>query len=189
MKVVRVSDLKYKSEFEAPFYCVLSDESNRREMGCANLAFLNLELLLRRQINIKDEMTAFDIWEANRASLPEDETQAVSFEKAMNFLDTREIFDGFRMLVLNPNGMVPEVFFEIALRRLLQGQVALAMLEVPDKAGDKPILKVNHLAFIHSEEGEVYLDGLKLDLETFIKILYYSPLNTLMFFAKNKVGR
>lgn len=102
----------------------------------------------------------------------------------MEFIDKNPFFNSFRMLFLNPNGMVPEVFYQIALRRLERGEVALLIAEAPSR-GEKAKGFPNHLAIIHSEDGEVFLDGLKIDLETLINIVYFSSVNSLLFFSKN----
>lgn len=184
MKVIIWDELKTKTS-EAPFYGVLKSREDRgRALGCGTLAFLNLILLLKKRLGISDGKTAHDVVFEILEYVEEEPNLSISFKSAMGFLDKCPFFNGFRMLFLNPNGMVPEVFLQIALRRLEKGEVALFIVEAPEQ-GEKAKGRANHLAVVHSENGDVFLDGLKIDLETFINIAYFSHVNSLLFFTKN----
>lgn len=184
MKVIFWDELKTKTN-EAPFYGVLkSRDDKNRALGCGTLAFLNLILLLKRQLGISDGKTAHDVVFQILDYIEENQNLSIGFQSAMDFLDKFPLFNGFRVLFLNPNGMVPEVFLQIALRRLEKGEVALLIAEAPDPGG-KAQGQANHLAVVHSESGDVFLDGLKIDLEAFINIAYFSHVNSLLFFTKN----
>ena len=187
MKIIKWSELKDKTN-EAPFYCVMKDNpagfADGRAFGCGTLAFLNLSILLRRRFKIEDEKTAYDLAKDIIATVPETDHK-MGIDSAMGFLDSNPLFNGCRMLILNPNGMNPEVFLKIAMPRLLNGEIALAMLEVAEVPGADPKGNVNHLAVIYGDKGDVFMDGLKLDLETFLNICHFSPINTLCFLALN----
>lgn len=185
MKVITLNDLKTMTH-EAPFYGVVKSYENRhRALGCGTLAFLNLVLLLRRQLVVEDERTAYQVVSDNLDYLKENSDLSINFESAIDFLDTNPFFNGFRMLWLNPNGMVADVFLSIALRRLSQGEVALLIVEARTD-GEKARGQANHLAVLHSEDGDIFLDGLRIDMEAFINIAYFSSVNSLLFFTKNK---
>ncbi len=187
MKIIKWSELKEKTT-EAPFYCVMKDNpagfADGRAFGCSTLAFLKLSLLLRKRFKIEDGKTAYDLAKSIISSVPENDNK-MSFKAAMDFIDRTPLFNSCRMLLLNPNGMNPEVFLRIAMERLLKGEVVLAMLEVPDNPGAEAKNELNHFSVFHGEKGDVYMDGLKLDLDTFINICHYSKLNTLTFFQLN----
>ncbi len=184
MKVIIWDDLKTKTS-EAPFYGVLKSLGDKtRALGCGTLAFLNLVLLLKRQLGISDGKTAHDVVFQILDYVEEKQNLSISFESAMDFLDRFPLFNSFRVLFLNPNGMVPEVFLQIALKRLERGEVALFLVEAPDPGG-KAQGHANHLAVVHSENGDLFLDGLRIDLEAFINIAYFSHVNSLLFFTKN----
>ena len=90
-----------------------------------------------------------------------------------------------RMLVMNPNGMNEEVFLKIFLNRLIQGNLVLAMMEIPDQNGEPAKNILNHASFVHGEDGEVYFDGLRVDLNFLLRAFYFSKPTTLIFFAVN----
>ena len=184
MKVITWEELKTKTN-DAPFYGVVKSRDDRtRAIGCGPLAFLNLILLLKKRLGTIDGKTAYDVVFQILDYIEENQNLSISFQDAMEFLDRNPFFNSFRMLFLNPNGMVPEVFFQIALRRLERGEIGLLIAEAP-RRGEKAKGFANHLAVVHSEDGDVFLDGLKIDLETFINIAYFSSVNSLLFFTKN----
>jgi hypothetical protein len=184
MKVITWEELKTKTN-EAPFYGVVKSQDDRtRAIGCGPLAFLNLILLLKKRLGTVDGNTAYDVVFQILYYIEENQNLSISFQDAMEFLDRNPFFNSFRMLFLNPNGMVPEVFFQIALRRLERGEIGLLIAEAP-RRGEKAKGIANHLAVVHSEDGDVFLDGLKIDLETLINMAYFSSVNSLLFFTKN----
>lgn len=184
MKVITWEELKTKTN-EAPFYGVIKSRDDRiRAIGCGPLAFLNLILLLKKRLGTVDGKTAYDVVFQILDYIEENQNLSISFQDAMEFLDKNPFFNSFRMLFLNPNGMVPGIFLQIALRRLERGEIALLVAEAP-KRGEKAKGWVNHLAVVHSENGDVFLDGLKIDLETFINIVHFSSVNSLLFFTTN----
>lgn len=184
MKVITWDELKTRTH-EAPFYGVVKSREDRdRALGCGPLAFLNLVLLLKKQLGMKDGKTAHDVVFESLNYLEENPDLSIDFENAMGFLETNPFINSFRMLWLNPSGMVPAVFLSIALRRLSQGEVALLIVEARSD-GEKLRGQANHLAVLHSENSDVFLDGLRIDLEAFINIAYFSPVNSFLFFTKN----
>ncbi|MFN8845930.1 MAG: hypothetical protein ACK5V3_08910 [Bdellovibrionales bacterium] len=184
MKVITWEELTTKTN-EAPFYGVVKSRDDRtRAIGCGPLAFLNLILMLKKRLGMVDGKTAYDVIFHILDYIEEKQNLSINFQDAMEFIDKNPFFNSFRMLFLNPNGMVPEVFYQIALRRLERGEVALLIAEAPSR-GEKAKGIANHLAIVHSEDGDVFFDGLKIDLETLINIVYFSPVNSLLFFSKN----
>lgn len=188
MKIAKMNELK-NPNCTAPFYSVIDEQKlgtpDPRACSCATLAILNATLLLKKRLNITDGKTAYDEMVAIK-SLTQEKEDGVSPENFFGFIDKHPIFDSCRMLVLNPNGMDEEIFLRIFLNRLAQGNIAFAMLEIPKKAGDKAMNILNHASFIHSENGEVYFDGLRADLNFLIRTLYFSRTNTLLFLASNE---
>lgn len=187
MKNVYFEDLKTLTEKE-PLYSVLSRTPQKngdpRAIGCCPLAFLNLLFLAKKRMGKDLEQTAHDI--LTNEILPlidENDDLSVPFQSALSFFDKTTFFNGWRTLVLNPNGMNEEVFWQITLRRLLSGDIALCMLEVPDGEGTPATKKANHLSVLHSDGTDVFYDGLKMSVETLSNILWFSPVNTLMFFS------
>jgi glycine cleavage system protein P-like pyridoxal-binding family len=92
-------------------------------------------------------------------------------------------------VAVNPNGMNEEVFLRIFLRRLADGDLVLAMMEIPDKNGDLAKDILNHASFVHAEEGDVYFDGLRVDFNFLLQAFYFSKPTTLIFFAVNPGGQ
>jgi hypothetical protein len=187
MKNVYFEDLKTLTEKE-PLYSVLSripqNNGDPRAIGCCPLACLNLLMLCKKRMGKDLEQTAHDILTNEIMPLiDEKDDLSVPFQSAMGFFDKSPIFNGWRTLVLNPNGMNQEIFWAIALRRLLNGDIVLCMLEVPTEEGSEAKKKANHLSVLHSDGTDVFYDGLKMSVETLSNILWFSPVNTLMFFS------
>lgn len=145
-------------------------------------------LVLKERLNLHDERTAFDEMKWIQEQTQEAEN-TVQPEMMMQFIDKHPIFNSCRMLVMNPNGMDEEVFLRIFLRRLAEGNLVLAMMEIPDNSGDSAKNSLNHVSFVHSEEGEVYFDGLRVDLNFLLQAFYFSRPTTLVFFAVNPGGQ
>ena len=188
MKVVKLQDLKAITDKE-PIYSVLGETPQKngdpRAIGCCPLAFLNLAMLAKKRMGISSQQTAHEIlFDEVLPFVDEQEDLGVPFESAMSFIDKSPLFNGWKALVLNPSGMNAEVFWLIALRRLLNGDIALCILEVPDKAGDEAKKSGNHLSVLHSEDGEIYYDGVRMTKDALANILWFSPINTVMFFGK-----
>jgi len=191
MKIIELNELK-NPDHQAPFYAVI-DETKKgtpdaRACGCASLALLNMILVLKDRLDIHDDRTAFDEMRWIQEQTEEKEN-SVQPENLMGFIDNHPIFNSCRMLVMNPNGMNEEVFLRIFLRRLADGDLVLAMMEVPEKNGEPAKDILNHASFIHSEDGEVYFDGLRVDLNFLLRAFYFSKPTTLMFFAVNPRGQ
>lgn len=191
MKILELNELK-NSDHQAPFYAVI-DETKKgtpdaRACGCASLALLNMILVLKNRLGIHDGRTAFDEMRWIQEQTEEKEN-SVQPENLMGFIDNHPIFNSCRMLVMNPNGMNEEVFLRIFLRRLADGDLVLAMMEVPDSSGEPAKDILNHASFVHSEDGEVYFDGLRVDLNFLLRAFYFSKPTTLIFFAVNTGGQ
>lgn len=187
MKNVYLEDLKTMTEKE-PLYSVLSRTPQKngdpRAIGCCPLALLNILMLCKKRLGKDLEQTAHDILMNEVMPLIEEQDDlSVPFHSALNFFDNSPIFNGWRTLVLNPTATFPEVFWAIMLRRLLGGDVVLCMLEVPDAGGLPATKKANHMSVLHSNGTDVFYDGLKMSVETLSNILWFSPVNTLMFFS------
>lgn len=187
MKNVYLEDLKTMTEKE-PLYSVLSRTPQKngdpRAIGCCPLALLNMLLLCKKRMGRDLEQTAHDILMNEVMPLiEENEDLSVPFSSAMDFFDKSPMFNGWKTLVLNPTATYPEVFWTITLRRLLGGDMVLCMLEVPDEAGKPATKKANHLSVLHSNGTDVFYDGLKMSVESLSNILWFSPVNTLMFFS------
>lgn len=187
MKIIEVNELKAETH-QAPFYSIIDKtkigQDDPRACGCATLALLNMILILKERLPIHDERTAFDEMKWLQEQTQETEN-TVQPEVMMQFIDKHPIFNSCRMLVMNPNGMDEEVFLRIFLRRLAEGNLILAMMEIPDNAGDLAKNSLNHVSFVHSEEGEVYFDGLRVNLNFLLRAFYFSRPTTLVFFAVN----
>ncbi len=191
MKIISLNDLK-NPDHQAPFYAVI-DETKKgtpdaRACGCASLALLNMILILKNRLGIHNDQTAFDEMRWIQEQTQEKEN-SVQPENLMGFIDNHPIFNSCRMLVMNPNGMNEEVFLRIFLRRLADGNLVLAMMEVPDKNGDPAKNILNHASFVHAEDGEVYFDGLRVDFNFLLRAFYFSKPTTLIFFAVNPGGQ
>ncbi|MFZ3229892.1 MAG: hypothetical protein WA160_06795 [Pseudobdellovibrio sp.] len=188
MKIIEVNELK-KEHNQAPFYSVIDkakwNSEDPRACGCATLALLNTILILKKRLNRNDDRTAFDEMKFIQEQTDEAKN-TVQPEMLLKFIDEHPIFNFCRILVMNPNAMDYEVFLKIFLRRLSEGNLVLAMMEIPDKDGDPAKNKINHISFIHSEDGEVYFDGLRVDLNFLIRAFYFSKPTTLMFFGGNQ---
>lgn len=188
MKIARIDDLK-NPNYTAPFYSVIDGNKlgtqDPRACGCATLAILNAVLVLKSRLEISDDKTAFDEM-VQIQELTQENENSVRPENFFRFIDNHPVFNSCRMLVLNPNGMDEEIFLRIFLNRLAQGNIAFALLEIPKKNGDQALNIINHASFIHSENGEVYYDGLRVDLNFLIRTLYFSRPNTLLFLAPNE---
>ncbi|MFN7825797.1 MAG: hypothetical protein ACK5P6_10595, partial [Pseudobdellovibrionaceae bacterium] len=191
MKILKLNDLK-NHDHQAPFYAVIDENKkgtpDARACGCASLALLNMILVLKERLNLHDELTAFDEMKWIQEQTQEAKN-TVQPEMMMQFIDKHPIFNSCRMLVMNPNGMDEEVFLRIFLRRLAESNLVLAMMEIPDNSGDSAKNSLNHVSFVHSEEGEVYFDGLQVDLNFLLRAFYFSRPTTLVFFAVNPGGQ
>jgi hypothetical protein len=187
MKIIEVNELKAEIH-QAPFYSIIDKtkvgQPDPRACGCAPLALLNMILILKERLNHKNDRTAFDEMKWIQEQTQEAEN-TVQPEMLMQFIDRHPIFNSCRMLVMNPNGMDEEVFLRIFLRRLAEGNLVLAMMEVPDQDGELAKNSLNHVSFVHSEEGEVYFDGLRVDLNFLLRAFYFSRPTTLVFFGVN----
>lgn len=187
MRNVYLEDLKTITTKE-PLYTVLSRTPQKngdpRAIGCCPLALLNMIMLCKKRLGKDLEQTAYDILMNEVMPLiDEQDDLSVPFHSALNFFGKCPIFNGWRTLVLNPTATYPEVFWHITLRRLLNGDVALCILEVPDEAGKPATKKANHLSVLHSDGTDIFYDGLKMSVDTLSNILCFSPVNTLMFFS------
>lgn len=191
MKIIEVNDLKDQTH-SAPFYSIVdktkSGSPDPRACGCATLALFNMILVLKNRLGIHDDGTVFDEMKWIQEQTEEKEN-SVQPENMMEFIDKDPIFNSCRMLVMNPNGMNDEVFLKIFLNRLAQGNLVLAMMEIPDQNGEPAKNFLNHASFVHSENGEVYFDGLRVDLNFLIRAFYFSKPTTLIFFAVNTGGQ
>ncbi len=190
MKIIEVNELKNEIH-QAPFYSIVDKSKmgaiDPRACGCASLALLNMILVLKIRSKIASDRTAFDELKWIQEQTKEHEN-LVYPEVLMEFIDKHPIFNSCRMLVMNPNGMDEEVFLRIFLRRLAEGNLALAMMEIPDQDGEPSKDILNHVSFVHAEDGEIYFDGLPVDLNFLLRAFYFSRPTTLMFFAVNPGG-
>lgn len=191
MKIIEVNELK-DNKHSAPFYSIVdktkSGNPDPRACGCATLALLNMILVLKNRLGIHGDGTAFDEMKWIQEQTEEKEN-SVQPENMMGFIDKDPIFNSCRMLVMNPNGMNEEIFLKIFLNRLTQGNLVLAMMEIPDQNGGPAKDILNHASFVHSEDGEVYFDGLRVDLNFLLRAFYFSKPTTLIFFAVNTGGQ
>jgi hypothetical protein len=191
MKVIKLNDLT-NPEHKAPFYAVIDETkkgtADARACGCASLAMLNMILVLKHRLDIDDDLTALDEMRWIQEQTQEKDN-AVQPDILMEFIDTHPLFNSCRMLVMNPNGMNEEIFLRIFLRRLAGGDLVLALMETPDKNGEPAKDILNHASFVHSENGEVYFDGLRVDLNFLLRAFYFSKPTTLIFFAVNPGGK
>lgn len=187
MKTVYFEDLKTITEKE-PLYCVLSKTPQKngdpRAIGCGILCLLNLSMLAKKRMKKDGNQTAYEILFNEILPLVEEqEDLSILPDSAFSFIDHSPTFNGWKALVLNPSGMVPEVFWAIALRRLLNGDIGLCLLEVPETEGDEATKQANHISVIHSDGEDVFYDGLKMTADTLTNILWFSPVNTVMFLS------
>lgn len=169
MKILEMNELN-NSDHQAPFDAVIEKTKkgtpDARDCGCASLALLNMILVLNERLGIHDDRTAFD--EMRWIQEQTEEKNSVQPENLLGFIDNHPIFNSCPMLVLNPNGMNEEIFLRIFLRRIADGDLILAMMEVPAKSGGPAKDILNHVSLVHSENGEVYFDGLRVDLNFLI---------------------
>lgn len=188
MKTIFFDDLKTLTEKE-PLYCVLSKTPQKngdpRAIGCATLALLNLLILIRGRMGLEQNQTAYEIlFNEILPRIEEQDDLSVKPENVFALIDTHPIFNGWKTLVLNPSAMTPEIFWQISLRRLLNGDIGLCMLEIPEAKGEEATKKINHLSVIHSDGENVFYDGLKMTADALTNILFFSPVNTVLFFSK-----
>jgi hypothetical protein len=190
MKIVEVNELK-SGDCKAPFYCIIDKtkitQADPRACGCATLAMLNLILVFKERLGIENSRSAFVELKLIQEQIKECKN-SVRPEALTEFIDKHPTFNSCRMLVMNPNRMDEDVFLKIFLRRLVEGNLVLAMLELPTEEGEPAKHSLNHAAFIHSEKGEVYFDGLAVDLNFLLSAFYFSKPTTLIFFTVNPGG-
>ena len=187
MKTIYFEELKTLTERE-PLYSVLSKTPQKngdpRAIGCCPLAYLNLLMLAKKQLGTDQDQTAYDILlNEIMPFISEQEDLSVPFQSAMEFFDKNPFFNGWRTLVLNPTAMNEEVFWQIGLRRLFNGDIAMCMLEVPKDVGMPATKRANHISIIHSDGTDIFYDGLKMTADTLTNILWFSGVNTVMFFS------
>lgn len=192
MKTVYFDDLKTLTT-KHPLYCVLSKTPQKngdpRAIGCATLALLNLLILIKKRMGVEQDQTAYELlFNEILPRIDEQDDLSVEPESVFALIDTHPIFNGWKNLVLNPSAMTPEVFWQIALRRLLNGDIGFCMLEIPENKGEEATKKLNHLSVIHSDGTNVFYDGLKMTADALTNILFFSPVNTVMFFSKPAQG-
>lgn len=191
MKIVNINELKDPA-CEAPFYAIIdktkAGELDPRACGCASLALLNMILIFKKRLKISDNLTPFDELK-NIQEMTNEQANGISPENFLEFIDQHSIFNSCRMLAMNPNAMNEEIFLRIFLRKLYQGNVAVVMMEIPEKSGAPATDVLNHVSFIHSEGEDIYFDGLRADLNFLIRVFYYSRPTTLLFFGSNYGGK
>ncbi|PIU01237.1 MAG: hypothetical protein COT74_01655 [Bdellovibrionales bacterium CG10_big_fil_rev_8_21_14_0_10_45_34] len=187
MKIIDVNELKNPA-CEAPYYNIIdpdkSGTEDPRACGCSTIALLNAILTLKKRLKISDNVSPFEEMKLIQ-ELTNEKNNSVQPETLLGIIDKHPTFNSCRMLVINPNGMNEEVFLRIFLNRLSQGSIALSLMEVPAKPGDKAKDVLNHVSFIHSEKGEVYFDGLRSNLDFLLSAFYFSRPTTLIFFGLN----
>lgn len=184
MKIVKWSELKWET---GPFYDVLRDDVNPsmkdpRHLGCGPKSFLNLISLVRKRRGIEDGRDLQDIAQELITELKQDDELAIRIEDISDFVERSEHFDDSMVFSFNFKSTTPEAGQSILLRRLSQGQVALLLLEVPE-LGEGPKNQLNHLAVLHCEGEDIFLDGLRVDWDTLIDVLYFSPVNMAWIFG------
>ena len=185
MKIVKWSELNQET---GPFYDILRDDASPysedpRQLGCGPKSFLNLITLLQKRRGIHEQQTNQEIAEEVVRELKQNEKLSVSVIEVGNFVDRSPYFNGTRVFCFNLKATAPDVGQTILLRRLLEGQIALLFLEVPEWEQEAPKKQGNHLAVLHSEGSEIFIDGLKIDWETLLHVLYYSPVNMAWIFS------
>ena len=185
MKVVKWSELNNET---GPFYDILRDDASPysddpRQLGCGPKSFLNLINLLRERRGIQDEKTNQQIAEEVVRELKQSEKLSVGVVEVSDFVDRSPYFNGTRIFCFNFKATAPDIGQTILLRRLKQGQIALLLLEVPDSGQEAPKKEANHLAVLHSDGEDIFLDGLKIDWETLLHVVHYSPINMTWIFS------
>ena len=184
MKIIKWSELKTAT---GPFYDVLRDDASPfqkdpRHLGCAPKSFLNLISLLREQRKESDGRNLQEIAEELILELKQSDDLSVKIDDISDYVSQSPHFFDSLIFCFNFKATTPEVGQGILLRRIQQGQVALLFLEVPDN-GEEAKCNPNHLAVLHSDGEDIYLDGLRIDWETLINVLYFSPTNMAWLFG------
>lgn len=185
MKIVKWSELNQET---GPFYDILRDDASPysedpRQLGCGPKSFLNLINLLRERRGIQDDKTNQEIAEEITRELKQNEKLSVSVFEVSDFVDRSPHFNGTRIFCFNFKATAPDMGQTILLRRLKEGQVALLLLEVPDWEQESPKKQANHMAVLHSDGDDIFLDGLKIDWETLLHVVHYSPINMTWIFS------
>ncbi len=185
MKIVKWSELNKET---GPFYDILRDDASPysddpRQLGCAPKSFLNLINLLRLARGIQDGKTNQEIAEEVARELKQNNKLSVNILDIADFVDQSSHFNGVRVFCFNFKATAPDTGQAILLRRLKQGQVGLLFLEMPEWDQEKPKNEPNHLAVLHSDGSDIFLDGLKIDWETLLHVVYYSPVNMTWIFS------
>lgn len=184
MKIIRWYQLKTA---KGPFYDVLRDDANPsqkdpRHLGCAPKSFLNLISLLREQRKVDDGRNLQDIAEELILELKQSSDLSVRIDDISDYVSHSPHFFDTLIFCFNFKATTPEVGQGILLRRLQQGQVALLFLEMPEE-GEEAKCQPNHLAVLHSDGKDIFLDGLRIDWETLINVAYFSPTNMAWIFG------
>jgi hypothetical protein len=184
MKIVKSKELK-EATLKGPFYDILDEqrlnEKDPRYCGCASLSLLNAILFLKEKYLVDDGLTPFDELIKIKAITKENGT-SITPENFLNYLEKTDYFYTCHTLVVNPNAMVPKVFLNIFLKRI-QKSFAFILMEIPRNGSSVASNDANHVSFIHYLNGEIYFDGLRVNLDFLLKIFYFSKTTTLMFFT------
>jgi hypothetical protein len=185
MKIIKWSEI---NEEQGPFYDILRDDASPysddpRQLGCAPKSILNLINLLEAQRGTTPNQSNQEIGEELVRELKQSEELSVNIMDISEFIDRSPFFNGTRVFCFNFKATAPDIGQSILLRRLLSGQVALLFIEMPDWDQETPNKATNHLAVLHSDGEDVFLDGLKVDWETLLHIVYYSPVNMAWIFG------
>lgn len=184
MKIVKWSELKKTS---GPFYDVLKDEATAsdkdpRHLGCAGKAFLNLLGLVQERRGLKLYPSAQELAQSILERLKQNERLSVSVEQVMEFINGEPLLNSSRILVFNFKATALDIGQTILLRRLLGGEVGLLFLEVPTP-GEEAKGQCNHLSVLHSDGEDIFFDGLRVDWDTLINIVHFSPVNMVWLFG------
>lgn len=184
MKIIKWSELKTET---GPFYDVLRDDASPfqkdpRHLGCAPKSFLNLISLLREQRKINDGQDLQDIARELIVDLKQSDELSVKIDDLSDYVSQSPHFFDTLIFCFNFKATAPDVGQGILLRRIQQGQVALLFLEVPEE-GEEAKCQPNHLAVLHSDGEDIFLDGLRIDWETLINVVYFSPTNMAWIFG------
>jgi hypothetical protein len=185
MKIIKWSEI---NEEEGPFYDVLRDDASPysndpRQLGCAPKSILNMINLLEKQRAVKSEKTNQEIAEELVRELKQNEKLSVSALDISDFIDRSPHFNGTRVFCFNFKATAHDIGQSILLRRLKAGQVVLLFIEMPEWEQEERKKQANHLAVLHSDGEDVFLDGLKIDWETLLHIVHYSPVNMAWIFG------
>jgi len=184
MKIIRWSQLKTA---KGPFYDVLRDDASpfhkdARHLGCGPKSFLNLISLLREQRKEVDSKNLQEIAEELISELKQNGELSVRIDDISDYVSRSPYFFDTLIFCLNFKATAPDVGQGILLRRIQQGQIGLLFLEVPDE-GEEAKCQPNHLAVLHSDGTDIFLDGLRIDWETLINVAYFSPTNMVWLFG------